>query len=97
MRNGISRAGSASKPEPFRSYPRVVVMSEKDARCSAMHPNVRIIPNGVDVKRFQIAPEAPGCNILFVGSFRHFPNVLLIDGSSSRCGRCEGKFLKPDS
>src|SRR6476620_4036833 len=58
------------------SYPRVVVMSEKDAGLLGNAPNVRVIPNGVDLKRFQAPPESPGRRILFVGSFRHFPNVV---------------------
>ena len=58
------------------SYPRVVVMSEKDATLLGSAPNVRIIPNGVDVRRFHVSPEIPGRQILFVGSFRHFPNVV---------------------
>lgn len=58
------------------SFPRVVVMSEKDAALLGNAPNVRIIPNGVDLKRFQPQPEVPGRHILFVGSFRHFPNLV---------------------
>ena len=53
-------------------FPQVVVMSEKDAeqlRTGA------IIPNGVDLTRFQGEPERPGQNLLFIGSFRHFPNI----------------------
>jgi glycosyltransferase involved in cell wall biosynthesis len=34
-----------------------------------------VIPNGVDLARFRPAPEAPGQRLLFIGSFRHFPNV----------------------
>ena len=59
-----------------KSYPRVVVMSDKDAGLLDNAPNVRVIPNGVDLKRFQSSPEVPGRQILFVGSFRHFPNVV---------------------
>ncbi len=57
-------------------YPRVVVMSDKDAGLLGSAPNIRVIPNGVDVKRFQAQPETSGRRILFIGSFRHFPNVL---------------------
>ncbi len=57
-----------------RSFPRVVVMSEKDrALLGAAH--ARVIPNGVDLERFHPAPEQPGQRVLFVGSFRHFPNI----------------------
>src|SRR5208283_376247 len=31
--------------------------------------------NGVDLARFQPAPETPGQRLLFIGSFRHFPNI----------------------
>ena len=53
---------------------RVVVMSEKDAALVAPTPAV-VIPNGVDLDRFHPVPETPGRRLLFIGSFRHFPNV----------------------
>jgi len=54
---------------------RVVVMSEKDRKMiGAAH--VRVIPNGVDLNRFQPQPEGPEPRLLFVGSFRHFPNIV---------------------
>lgn len=59
----------------IRSFQRVIVMSDKDAALLGNPPNVRVIPNGVDLRRFQVQPETPGSRILFVGSFRHFPNV----------------------
>ena len=34
-----------------------------------------VIENGVDLERFRAAPEAPGQRLLFIGSFRHFPNI----------------------
>jgi len=34
-----------------------------------------IVENGVDLARFQPAPEPPGHRLLFIGSFRHFPNI----------------------
>ena len=57
-----------------RRYPRVVVMSEKDANLLGA-PNAVVIPNGVDLERFRPTPELPGERLLFVGSFRHFPNI----------------------
>jgi len=51
-----------------------VVMSDKDAALSE-HPRARVIANGVDLDRFRPSPEKPGRRILFIGSFRHFPNV----------------------
>ena len=57
-----------------RRFRRVVTMSEKDAR---LLPSVatRVIENGVDLSRFTPQPEQPGANLLFVGSFNHFPNI----------------------
>ncbi len=57
----------------LRQFAHVVVMSEKDAEMVGV-PSV-VIPNGVDLERFRAAPEAPGERLLFIGSFRHFPNV----------------------
>jgi glycosyltransferase involved in cell wall biosynthesis len=57
----------------LREFPRVVVMSQKDAEMVGV-PSV-VIPNGVDLERFRAAPEPPGRRLLFIGSFRHFPNV----------------------
>jgi glycosyltransferase involved in cell wall biosynthesis len=34
-----------------------------------------VIPNGVDLARFRATPEVPGERLLFIGSFRHFPNI----------------------
>lgn len=56
-------------------YRRVVVMSDNDA--ALLHrPNVTVIPNGVDLARFRPEIERPGSRLLFVGSFRHFPNIV---------------------
>ena len=49
-------------------------MSHKDAAL-LRHPNITVIPNGVDLVRFTPAPEPATRNLLFIGSFRHFPNV----------------------
>ncbi len=58
--------------ERFR---KAVVMSAKDA---AMLGSARavVIPNGVDLARFRPRAEVPGARLLFIGSFRHFPNVV---------------------
>jgi glycosyltransferase involved in cell wall biosynthesis len=56
-------------------------MSEED-RVKAVQHGARegstyVIPNGVDVERFQPVPEPEeGASILYVGSFRHLPNIL---------------------
>ncbi|MCX6631564.1 MAG: glycosyltransferase, partial [Candidatus Solibacter sp.] len=57
----------------LRRFARVVVMSEKDAEMVGVPSTV--IPNGVDLERYRAVPEAPGERLLFIGSFRHFPNV----------------------
>jgi ribosomal-protein-alanine acetyltransferase len=58
-----------------RRFRRVVVMSDKDAEMlPAVHASV--IANGVDLERFQPSPEREGWRLLFIGSFRHFPNVV---------------------
>jgi polysaccharide biosynthesis protein PslH len=59
----------------IRRFPWVVTMSEKDRQLLGI-PNARVVENGVDLERFQPAPEAPGRRLLFIGSFRHFPNVV---------------------
>ena len=56
-------------------YSRVVVMSEKDAELLGSAASSTVIENGVDLTRFHTAPERPGQRLLFIGSFRHFPNV----------------------
>jgi len=59
----------------IRRYRKVVVMSEQD-RALLHGPNVAIIPNGVDLARFTPEIERPGQRLLFIGSFRHFPNIV---------------------
>lgn len=58
-----------------RRFARVVAMSDKDAQL-LQAPHVWVIPNGVDLGRFQPEREPPGKRLLFVGSFAHFPNVV---------------------
>jgi len=55
-----------------RRFPRIVVMSPKDAEL--LHTGV-VLENGVDLERFRPVPESPGQRLLFIGSFRHFPNI----------------------
>jgi glycosyltransferase involved in cell wall biosynthesis len=57
----------------LRRYRRIVVMSEKDSEMVGV-PSV-VIANGVDLDRFRAEPEHPDERLLFIGSFRHFPNV----------------------
>jgi glycosyltransferase involved in cell wall biosynthesis len=56
-------------------FRRVVTMSEKDAAMLGRGPGLRVIENGVDLDRFDPEPERPGHRLLFIGSFRHFPNI----------------------
>jgi len=57
----------------------IVTMSEDDRDYIASHgtPKDRIwtVPNGVDTEFFTYAPPAGGARVLFVGYFRHPPNV----------------------
>ena len=57
----------------LRRYRAVAVMSEKDRGQLGLG---RVVPNGVDLERFVAAPESDGATLLFIGSFRHFPNAL---------------------
>lgn len=58
-----------------RHHRRVVAMSEKD-RALLGTPNIQVIANGVDLERFRPVPEPQGQRLLFIGSFRHFPNIV---------------------
>jgi len=59
----------------IRRFGRVVAMSEKDAELLAPAARAVVIANGVDLERFHAEPEMPGERLLFIGSFRHFPNI----------------------
>ena len=56
-------------------YRKVIVMSDRDA-AQLRTANTKVIPNGVDLARFTPEMERPGARLLFVGSFRHFPNIM---------------------
>lgn len=58
-----------------RRFRAVVAMSEKDAEMLGVR-HVRVIENGVDLERFRPEPERDGQRLLFIGSFRHFPNII---------------------
>src|ERR1022692_3053431 len=58
-----------------RRYRRVVVMSGKDAALLGPAVPTAVVENGVDLGRFHPEPEPPGERLLFIGSFRHFPNI----------------------
>ncbi|HLH18513.1 MAG TPA: glycosyltransferase [Bryobacteraceae bacterium] len=59
----------------LRRYARAVVMSKKDAEMLGPRVPAIVIENGVDLARFTPEPERPGRRLLFIGSFRHFPNI----------------------
>ena len=59
-----------------RRFPCVVAMSEKDQKLLEGTQRVTVIENGVDMERFRPEQEPPGMDLLFIGSFRHFPNLL---------------------
>jgi glycosyltransferase involved in cell wall biosynthesis len=65
-------------------HARVVVMSPKDAKLLGPGIPSIAIENGVDLERFQPQPEQPGQRLLFIGSFRHFPNVSAYSFFSER-------------
>lgn len=56
-----------------RRFRRVITMSEKDTALLGV-PHAAAVPNGVDLDRFTPTPEPDGAHLLFIGSFRHFPN-----------------------
>lgn len=62
----------------WRHVSRVVAMSPKDqavmTRCRSV-----VLPNGVDLDRFTVPPDAPEPRrLLFIGSFSHLPNMLAL-------------------
>lgn len=58
-----------------RRFGRAIVMSEKDADMLGAGAHCSVIENGVDLARYSAAPETAGQRLLFIGSFRHFPNI----------------------
>jgi glycosyltransferase involved in cell wall biosynthesis len=77
---GVSHGWDAYRWRRFetdqvRQYRRVVVMSKKDAELLGPLASTAVIENGVDLSRFHPEPETPGERLLFIGSFRHFPNI----------------------
>jgi len=62
----------------------VWTMSERDKAIAIEFGSPRrstvVVPNGVDLRRFQPQPrETAGHSLLFVGSFRHLPNLLAFE------------------
>jgi glycosyltransferase involved in cell wall biosynthesis len=68
----------------WREVNCVIAMSEKDRRlvsaAGESGAQVAVIPNGVDLERFQPGSRKPDPRrLLFIGSFAHLPNVLAAD------------------
>ncbi len=61
--------------QAFWNYCAIAVMSEKDARMLGDPRRARVVENGVDLERFVPRGESGNGKLLFIGSFRHFPNV----------------------
>ncbi len=61
--------------QAFWNYRAIAVMSTKDATLLGDPKRGRIVENGVDLERFVPRGESGGGKLLFIGSFRHFPNV----------------------
>jgi glycosyltransferase involved in cell wall biosynthesis/GT2 family glycosyltransferase len=63
----------------WKEADQVVTMSAKDAAVVRGAP-VTVIPNGVDLDRFQPAsPDPAPRRLLFIGSFAHLPNLMALD------------------
>jgi glycosyltransferase involved in cell wall biosynthesis len=69
------RRWHAFETKVLQRFARLVVMSDKD-RAMLNTSRARVIENGVDLARFTPSPEQPGRRLLFIGSFRHFPNIV---------------------
>ena len=58
----------------------IVTMSHRDSATVAGAVSVCCLPNGVDTERFQPSSAEPEPRrLLFVGSFRHRPNVMAVE------------------
>lgn len=54
-------------------------------RYGASATGVTVVPNGVDLERYRQEPNAGGApTILFVGSFRHLPNLMAFEALRER-------------
>ncbi len=63
----------------WRKMDCVVVMSERD-RVAVANSYAVVLPNGVDIDRFQPSTAVPEPNrLLFIGSFAHLPNLLAVE------------------
>ena len=68
---------SSVKSSPFlEPRPAGAVSAEVSTQTREGGDSLRVIDNGVDLARFAPQPEAEGRKLLFIGSFRHFPNIV---------------------
>ncbi len=70
--------------EALQCVNRVWTMSRDDRAeaiaYGAAERHAEVIPNGVDLHRFKVTPRPDGPpTVLFVGSFRHLPNLLAFE------------------
>ncbi|WP_321477766.1 glycosyltransferase [uncultured Paludibaculum sp.] len=66
--------------QTWRDVSCVVTMSEKDRAVVEGARRVVVLPNGVDLQRFQPSGQEPEPGrLLFIGSFAHLPNLLALD------------------
>lgn len=66
--------------QAWREVSCVVTMSEKDRGLVDGARRVEVLPNGVDLERFQPSRQPPEeGRILFIGSFAHLPNLLALE------------------
>ena len=61
-------------------YDLTIVVSDEDAAC--LNGNVAVVPNGVDLERFQPTPLPREPRLMFSGSFNYEPNI---DGATWLC------------
>jgi len=70
--------------EALQCVNRVWTMSHDDRTeaiaYGAAESHAEVIPNGIDLERFKVTPRPDGPpTVLFVGSFRHLPNLLAFE------------------
>ncbi|MGJ5816812.1 glycosyltransferase [Paludibaculum fermentans] len=66
--------------QAWRDVSCVVTMSEKDRAAVEGARQVQVLPNGVDLQRFQPSGQEPEPRrILFIGSFAHLPNLMALE------------------
>ncbi len=66
------------------AYDGVWTVSPEDRRAAVAETgrpreSTYVVPNGVDIRRFTPSPDCGTLEILYVGSFRHLPNVIAFE------------------